>query len=50
MTEWWGNADDDEREDFGTFENFIEQDMDSWVAEDRQYTYLSAWKELHEEH
>lgn len=24
--------------------------INSWVAEDRQYTYLGAWKELHEEH
>lgn len=50
MENWWEDADDDEREDFGTFENFVERETESWIAEDQQYTFLDAWKEAHEEH
>ena len=50
MCDWWKNADDDERSEFGTLNEFIKREIDKWVAEDQQYTFMDAWKEAHEEH
>lgn len=50
MCDWWKNTSDEERSEFGTLNEFIKQEIDNWVAEDKQYTFMDVWKEAHEEH